>query len=437
MFELDETQRQLESAVREWCEKELAPAVPELEAGSLLPYELIRRLGSQLGIADMLGDLVERRLAKLRRAAASRPGAGAESQSHDGSGVERRGEAAAGAAPQTDAEPETAAGGLGGDPALASVLVKEISRVSPGFGMAFIATLGCGMAVLSRGRPELIERCALPVLRFEKIGSWALTEPEAGSDAFGSMRTTAVADGDDLVLNGQKAFISNAPFADIIVVYARVAARPDAPTDGRPVRAVVVERGAPGLETGPPLRKLGMHDSPTGDVFLRDCRVPRENLIGSLDAPKGPRGSAALDTLNLERAVMPAMCLGIIERCVEQSVRYAKERRQFGRPIAEHQGIAFKLARMELALENARNLVLKLVWAQRKGRLDARLASIAKLYCAEQAVRTSLDAIQIHGGAGYMADLPLEKLMRDAKMFEIGGGTNEIQLHTIARSILS
>ena len=131
------------------------------------------------------------------------------------------------------------------------------------------------------------------------------------------------------------------------------------------------------------------------------------------------------------------MCLGIIERCVEASARYAQQREQFGRPIAEFQAIAFKLARMELALENARNLVFKLAWAQREGRLDARLASLAKLYCAEEAVRVSLEAIQIHGGAGYMAELPLEKLMRDAKMFEIGGGTNEIQLQTIARSILS
>jgi alkylation response protein AidB-like acyl-CoA dehydrogenase len=203
------------------------------------------------------------------------------------------------------------------------------------------------------------------------------------------------------------------------------------------VRPIVVERGTPGLETGPPMRKLGMHDSPTGEIFLRDCRVPRDNLIGALESKAGPRGGDALDTLNLERTVMPAMCLGIIERCVEESVRYAKVREQFGRPIAEFQGIAFMLARMELALENARNLVFKLAWAQGSGKLDARLASLAKLYCAEQAVRVALDAIQIHGGSGYTAELPLEKLMRDAKVFEIGGGTNEIQLQTIARSILS
>jgi alkylation response protein AidB-like acyl-CoA dehydrogenase len=405
MFELDETQGAFAAAVRAWCEQELAPAVPALEAGAELPYELLRRLGRDLGIAELLGQLAERRLAAPR--AAGRP------------------------------EPEPAGGGIADDPLLASLLFKEVSRVSPGFGMVLMATLGCGMAILSRGSPEAIERCALPVLRFEKIGAWALTEPAAGSDAFGGMRTTAVLDGDALVLNGQKTFISNAPYADVFAVYARAAARADVPLDARPVRAVAVLRETRGLETGPPMRKLGMHDSPTGEIFLRDCRVPRSHLVGSLEASAGARGSAALDTLTLERAVMPAMCLGIIERCVEESAGYAAQREQFGRRIGEFQGVAFKLARMELALENARNLVFKLAWSQQRGRLDARLASIAKLYCAEQAVQVALDAIQIHGGAGYMAELPLEKLMRDAKMFEIGGGTNEIQLQTIARSILA
>ncbi len=408
MFELDETQRAFESAVRAWCENELAPAVPALESGEQLPYDLLRRLGRDLGVAELLGQAAERRLCVLRGGASSVESDRGDSGDRD----------------------------LADDPMLSSLLLKEISRVSPGFGMVIIATLGCGMAILGRGTPEAIERCALPVLRFEKIGAWALTEPGAGSDAFGSMRTTAVLEADTLVLNGQKTFISNAPYADIFAIYARVAAHADVSPDARPVRAIVVERGTPGLETGPPLRKMGMHDSPTGEIFLQDCRVPRTNLIGSLETAKGARGSAALDTLNHERSVMPAMCLGIIERCVEESIHHAREREQFGRPIGEFQGVAFKLARMELALENARNLVAKLAWAQREGRLDARLASLAKLYCAEQAVRVSLDAIQIHGGAGYMAELPLEKLMRDAKMFEIGGGTNEIQLQTIARSIL-
>jgi alkylation response protein AidB-like acyl-CoA dehydrogenase len=410
MFELDETQQALEGAIRAWCEKELAPAVPAMETGELLPYDLLRQLGRDLGISEAVAQIGERRLAKLRGDARD-PGT-REAQQGDTSA-------------------------LGGDPMLTSVLLKEISRVSPGFGMVLISTLGCAMTVVSRGSARAIERYAMPLFRFEKIGAWALTEPGAGSDAFGGMRTAAVLDGDELVLNGQKTFISNAPYADVFAVYARVGADPEKPLGERPVRPIAVERGTPGLETGPPMRKLGMHDSPTGEIFLNDCRVPRDNLIGSLERATGPRGGDVLDTLNLERTVMPAMCLGIIERCVEESVRYAKVREQFGRPIAEFQGLAFKLARMELALENARNLVFKLAWAQGRGKLDARLASLAKLYCAEEAVRVALDAIQIHGGAGYTADLPLEKLMRDAKVFEIGGGTNEIQLQTIARSILA
>jgi len=405
VFELDETQRMVESAARSWCETELAPALPALESGELLPYQLLRRLGADLGVSEMLTAMAESRLARLRGDAAK--------PDRTGSGE--------------------ASTGLGGDPMLTSVLLKEISRVSPGVGMVLISSLGCAMTILERGSAEVIERHALPIFRQEKIGAWALTEPGAGSDAFGGMRTAAVADGDGFVLNGQKTFISNAPYADIFAIYARVRGG-DEPG---PVRAFVVERGAAGLETGPPMRKMGMHDSPTGEIFLRDCRVPRENLLGGLEGKGGSRGGTALDTINAERSVMPAMCLGIIERCVEESVSYAKTREQFGRPIAEFQGLAFKIARMELALENARNLVFKLAWAQRAGKLDPRLASLAKLYCAEAAVRVSLDAIQVHGGAGYMAELPIEKLMRDAKMFEIGGGTNEIQLETIARSILA
>ncbi len=403
MFELDETQRMVESAVRGWCEQNLVPAVAALEEGKVLPYDLLRQLVRELAISDPLVATAQRRIRKLQ--AGTTP---AMSESEVG-------------------------GGFGGDPMLTSVLLKEISRVSPGFGMVLLATLGCAMAIVSRGSAELIEQYALPVLRFEKIGAWGLTEPGAGSDAFGGMRTTAAPDGDALVLNGQKTFISNAPYADVFTIYARI----DGGDSPRLIRPIVVERGTPGLETGRALRKMGMHDSPTGDIFLRDCRVPRSNVIGSLETKAAARGAAALDTLNMERSVMPAMCLGIIERCVEESIRYAKIREQFGHPIAEFQGIAFKLARMELALENARNLVFKLAWAQRAGKLDARLASLAKLYCAEAAVAVALDAIQIHGGAGYMAELPLEKLMRDAKMFEIGGGTNEIQLQTIARSILA
>lgn len=404
MFELDETQRAVEQAVRSWCEQNVAPAVPAMERGELLPYDLLRRMGAELGVSEALKQLATRRLLKLQR-------------------LER----------VTSADQKEAGGGFADDPMLTSILLKEISRISPGLGMALLATVGCGMTILASTSAPVIERCAVPVLTFQRIGAWALTEPGAGSDAFGSMQTTARLEGDAFVLNGQKTFISNAPYADVFVIYARV----ETSQAKRLIRPFVVQRGTPGLDTGPPMRKMGMHDSPTGEVFLQDCRVPRENLIGSVEGAEDSRPQAVFETLNLERAVMPAMCLGIIERCVEESVRYAKTRVQFGQPIAAFQAVAFKLARMAVALENARNLVFKLAWAQRAGKLDAQLVSTAKLYCAEEAVRVALDAIQIHGGAGYMAELPLEKLMRDAKMFEIGGGTNEIQLQTIARAILA
>jgi alkylation response protein AidB-like acyl-CoA dehydrogenase len=406
MFELDEGQLLLQDAVRGWCEKELAPAVPAMERGEQLPYDLLRALMNDLGLAELLVGPAQARIARLE------------------------GSAGAAELEEPTSRPESA---LGGDPMLTSILLKEICRVSPGMGMVLIASMGCGMAIQAGGSAAAIRDQAIPIFRGEKIGAWALTEPAAGSDAFGAMATTAVAHDSDFVLNGQKTFISNAPYADVFTVYARLRTGPEA----GPVRAFVVERGTPGLETGPPMRKMGMHDSPTGEVFLSDCRVPAGNRLGGREAGGREGGAAAVDTLNLERSVMPAMCLGIIERCVEEAVGHARQREQFGRPIGEFQGVAFKLARMELALENARNLVFKLAWAQRTGKLDPRLASLAKLYCAEKAVEVSLAAIQIHGGAGYMAELPLEKLMRDAKMFEIGGGTNEMQLQTIARALLA
>ena len=373
MFELDETQRMVESAARSWCENELAPELPALESGELLPYELLRRLCADLGVSEMLAAMAESRLARLRGDAST---------------------------PDRSGEGETSTG-LGGDPMLTSVLLKEISRVSPGVGMVLISSLGCAMTILERGSADLIQRYALPLFRQEKVGAWALTEPGAGSDAFGGMRTAAVADGDDFVLNGQKTFISNAPYADIFAIYARVRVE-DGPG---PVRAFVVERGADGLETGPPMRKMGMHDSPTGEIFLRDCRVPQESLLGGLEGGGASRGGTALDTINAERSVMPAMCLGIIERCVEESVRHAKTREQFGRPIAEFQGLAFKIARMELALENARNLVFKLAWAQRQGqaRPAARVVGEALLRRGGRTCFTGCDpgprGRRLHGGA--------------------------------------
>lgn len=403
MFELTDTQTMIEQAVRAFAQKEIAPHLEKLESGEMLPYGILTKFGKQMGFAGQVKGSFKKREASDEAAGEN---------------------------------PATAAAALPGgiDPMVPAIVFKEISRVSPGLCMALVATLGCATAISRQGTEEQRERWAYPVFAMKKVGCWALTETNSGSDAFGSMRARARLDGDSFVLSGQKTFISNAPYADVLLVYARLE------TDGSkkpPVRAFVLERGDPGLTTGAPMPKMGMGDSPTGEIFIDEARIPRDRILGPQpeDIESSHRGDAK-GTLQHERAVMPAMCLGIIERCVEESVAFAKEREAFGRHIAEYQLVQDKLARMNVSLENARNLVFKLVWMQKKGTLDDRTASTAKLYCSQEAVRVALDAIQIMGGTGYMREAPVEKLMRDAKMFEIGGGTSEIQTLTIAREML-
>ncbi|MEW6777198.1 MAG: acyl-CoA dehydrogenase family protein [Bdellovibrionota bacterium] len=408
MFELNDTQKMIQQVVRSFVEKEIAPNLKALEAGEKLPYEILKKFAQTMGLTGQVKNFFG------KKPSDSPP---------DPAKAEKKKRTQGSLLP----------GGM--DPMIPAILFKEISRVSPGFCMAFVASLGCGTAIAMQGNDEQRARWAFPVYAMEKVGCWALTEPLSGSDAFGSMKTTARLDGDQYVLKGSKTFISNAPYADVFVIFCKLA------TGGEksPVRAFVLERGDAGLSTGAPMEKMGMWDSPTGEIFLDDVRVPQDRLLGpppgESSSSEGGKGEAKA-TLQWERAVMPAMCLGIIERCVEESVKYAAQREAFGRKIAEYQLIQEKLARMYVSLENARNLNFKLAWMQREGKLDDKAASSAKLYCAQEAVRVSLDAIQVMGGTGYMREAPVEKLMRDAKMFEIGGGTSEIQTLTIARELL-
>jgi alkylation response protein AidB-like acyl-CoA dehydrogenase len=193
-----------------------------------------------------------------------------------------------------------------------------------------------------------------------------------------------------------------------------------------------MERGYDGLSTGKPMDKMGMRESPTGEIFLDNCKVPRRNLLGDED------WTGAKDVkknLSVERSSAPAMALGIVERCIEECVKYAKSRQQFGQAIAEFQAVQHRIARMEIARENVFNLVLKSAWLEKEGKMNAKFACASKLYASEVAVQVSLDAIQIFGGNGYMKEYPVEKLMRDSKLIEIGAGTSEIQLSTIAREL--
>jgi len=388
---LDFTQehKTAQRVLRAWCSQRLAPNVPRLEGGEASPYDLMREFGQAFGLAEM----VEGAFAK-----------GAAS------GV-------AAAAPRTSEGP------------IMALVMMELSRCCPGFALAFGASLGlCGGAILSRGTATQRARFALPVMKLDKIGAWALTEPGAGSDAFGSMATVARKVDGGWRLSGSKTFITNAPAADVFVVYAR------ADDDGE-VAAFVVERGDDGLTTGKPLKKMGMHSSPTGEVFLDAVFVPEDRLLGGAER-RGAR-DAARSSLKGERFGMTPMCLGIVDRCLDESVRYAKERTQWGKPIASFQLVQEKIAKMYTARSLVHALLMRQLEAERLGvALSVEEASASKLYCARVTTEVALDAVQLKGGAGYMQDGVVEMLARDAKLLQIGGGTDEIQILRIAREVL-
>ena len=403
LLDFSDEHKLAQKLLRSWCTRRLAPAVIELENAEAAPYAMMRELCATFGVADAV------------RAAFAKGRAG-----------------------RSDAEKAEQSSNEG---PLMALLMMELSRVCPGFAMSFGASLGlCGGAILARGTPEQRARFALPVLTMEKIGAWALTEPGAGSDAFGSMTTRARRVDGGFRLSGSKTFITNAPYADVFVVYARI----DGPTGTGPagagVRAFIVERGAQGLSTGPSMKKMGMHTSPTGEVFLDDVLLPVDRLIGGEDAEDGHHDAraAAKSSLKSERFGMTPMCLGIVDRCLDESVRYAKERVQWGQPIATYQLVQEKIAKMYTARTIIHALLMRQLAAERAGiPLSLEEASASKLYCARTTTDVAMDAVQLKGGAGYMRDGVVEMLARDAKLLQIGGGTDEIQILRIARELLS
>jgi alkylation response protein AidB-like acyl-CoA dehydrogenase len=402
LLDFSEEHKLAAQLVRSWCTTRLGPAVSDLEEGKTPPYALMRDLCATFGIAD-----------SVRAAAAKRRGAFSG------------GDAGAEGGPRRDSE----------EGPLMAILMLELSRFCPGFAMSLGASLGlCGGAILARGTPEQRARFALPVMTMEKIGAWALTEPGAGSDAFGSMSTRARRVDGGWRLSGSKTFITNAPYADVFVVYARVA---DARADGgEGVRAFVLERGAEGLATGAPMKKMGMHTSPTGEIFLDDVFVSGDQLLGGADADN--ERAAAKSSLKGERFGMTPMCLGIVDRCLEESVRYAKERVQWGQPISTFQLVQEKIATMYTARSVIHALLMRQLAADRAGvPLAVEEACASKLYCARTTTDVAMEAVQLKGGAGYMRDGVVEMLARDAKLLQIGGGTDEIQILRIAREVLS
>ena len=403
MFEFSQEHQMVRTVVRKWAESKLAPKVDAFEAGEP-PYEVMRDLAKTFGLPSMVRAAFEK----------------IEQRAKDGGSGDDK---------------DVKLGGMG-DPALSAILSIELSRVCPGFMLAFGASMGlAGGAIVGKGTLEQKKRWGLPILAWDKIGAWGMTEPGAGSDAFRSMRTTATPKDGGYVLNGQKTFITNAPYADILVIYAKIDRGDGTPLAERPIQPFILERGDQGMETSKPMRKMGMHSSPTGEVFLQDCFVPADRLLGGQEQAVGR--ASGKDVFHSERTGMAPMCIGIIERCLEISTDYAKQRITWGKKIAEYQLVQEKLARMFVHLENCRNLMFKQLTLTAEGKsMTAAEASAAKLYCARAATESAMEAVQLLGGNGYMQEYRVEMLARDAKLLQIGGGTDEIQIINIARNLL-
>ena len=406
MIEWSEEHEMIREAVKRFVDDEIRPHVEQLEHGDLPPYDILRKLFATFGMDAMARDRFERQIAREKAITAG----------------------------ELVDEPSARSGG--GDGGMSMIPIIELCRVCPGMVTAMGVSMGLtSAAILSKGTIAQKERWALDLLTMDKIGAWAITEPGSGSDAFGSMLSTARRDGDGYVLNGSKTFITNGPYADITVFICKL--DEGNPPGERKILSFVLDRGMPGFEQSKPLRKMGMHSSPTGELFLDDVRVERDRLIGETeDLPAGGREGAKA-TFQQERAGVAAMALGIIEECLELSVQYARDRVQFGRPIGEFQLIQDKLARMEVARMNVQNLVFRVMELNSAGRsMTLAEASAMKLYSARAATEVALEAVQLFGGNGYMSEFRVEQLARDAKVLQIYAGTDEIQITHIAKDLL-
>jgi alkylation response protein AidB-like acyl-CoA dehydrogenase len=383
-FSLTDEQQQLRRTVREFAEGEIAPHVMEWDEASKFPLEIIPKL------ADMgfLGVVF----------------------------------------------PEEY-GGAGMGYVEYAIIIEELSRVDGSVGIIVAAHNSlCTNHIYKFGSEAQKQKYVVPLAQGKKLGCWSLTEPEAGSDAGGTRTMAARKDG-CWILNGSKTFTTNGHYADVCVAMAVT----DASKKSHGISAFILEKGTTGFRPGKKENKLGLRASDTSEVVFTDCRIPGENLLG-----KGGEGFVnSLQILDGGRISIAALGLGMAQGAYESAVRYAKQRKQFGKAIAEFQAIQFKLADMATQIEAARLLTYQAAWladqAIARGDLDARFtreSSMAKLYAGEVAVRVANEAVQIHGGYGFIKDYPAEKYYRDVKLCTIGEGTSEIQRLVIARQIL-
>jgi alkylation response protein AidB-like acyl-CoA dehydrogenase len=419
VFEWSEEQLMVRDAVRRFVEAEVVPNLDELEHGDLPPYDIIRKLYATFGMDQLARDRFKAQL-------------------------DRKTAAVEGTASSAATGPERAASGAGrgdgGAAAMTIIPIIELCHYCPGIVTAMGVSVGLAAGtIMKQGTPAQMERWGLDLLTVEKVGAWAITEPDSGSDALGGMKSTARRDGDEYVLNGNKTFITNGPYADTIVFYAKLDDGSDTPIRDRQVLTFVLDKGLPGLTQSKPFRKMGLHSSPTGELFLSDVRVPKIHLLGETEDERAGGGrESAKGNFVTERAGLAAMSLGVIEECLKLSVAYARDRMLWGKPIGDRQLIQLKLAKMEVARLNVQNLVFRHIELSAAGKsLSLAEASAMKLYSAQAASEVAMEAVQLFGGNGYMAEFRVEQLARDAKVFQIYAGTDEIQITHIAKDLLA
>jgi len=370
-------QQQLRKSIREFCEAEIKPHVMEWDESQHFPVDVFKRLG-KLGV---LGAVFPEELS-----------------------------------------------GSGYSYVDYSIVMEEIARVDPSIALSVAAHVSlCANHIYLAGDEEQKKRYLPKLTTGEWIGCWSLTEPEAGSDA-GGTRTKAVLDGDSWVLNGGKTFTTNAQVADVCVAMAMT----DRSASSHGISAFILEKDTPGFKVGKKENKLGMRCSPTGEVLFADCRLPATQLCGK-------RGEGFVDSLRIldgGRISIAALSVGLAQGAYEAALKYSKQRKQFSRFISEFQAIQHKLADMATEIDAARLLTLRAAWLKDSGASVNKESAMAKLFASESAVRVANEALQIHGGYGFIKDYPVEKFYRDVKLCTIGEGTSEIQKLVIARQLL-
>lgn len=417
MYEWSDTDIIMRDTVREFIATEIRPHLDDLESGALSPYPIARKLFSEFGLDAVAADAVKSMLDKER----ARHESGSTGEKHE----------------------KKAGGGLGdigAQASMAAVLVSEIAGVSIGLLSTIGVSLGLGAAtIMSRGTLAQKDRWLPELMTLEKIAAWAITEPDAGSDAFGGMKTYVKRDGADYILNGQKTFITNGPDADVLVVYAKLADDPATDPRQRPVLTFVLDSGMAGLTQGRPFKKMGMMSSPTGELFFDNVRLSPDRLLGETEQHGAGDGrDSARANFAAERLGIALMSLGIINECHRLCLDYAKTRTLWGRNIGQFQLIQLKLARIEVARMNVQNMVFQTLERLGAGRMPSLAeASAIKLYSSEAATEAAMEAVQLFGGNGYMAEYRVEQLARDAKSLMIYAGSNEIQVTHIAKGLLS